>query len=90
MRSRRKIRLRYAAAALAAFFMVVIAMSLLPDPGAEANSGLPPTALNQIARRNDLAAAEAAAHLRAKSEANARAADSQRDAEDRAREQGRH
>jgi hypothetical protein len=91
MRSRRKIRLRYAAAALVAFLAVVVGgLSILPDRGAEANGNLAPTALNQIARRNDLAAAEAAAHLRAKSEANARAADSQRDAEDRAREQGRH
>ncbi|HEY5711831.1 MAG TPA: hypothetical protein VIT38_08045 [Allosphingosinicella sp.] len=88
MRSRRKTRLRYVGAALSAFFLVVILMSVLPDLGAEANSGLPPTALNQIARRNDLAAAEAAANLRARSEASARAADSMRDARDHAREGG--
>ena len=88
MRRRAGNRLRYVAAAFLILFAVVIGISALPDPGAEANSGLPPTALNQIARRNDLAAAEAAANLRARSEATARAADSLRDAQDRAREQG--
>ena len=79
--------IRYAAIALVAFFGVVIGLSVLPDMDwAEANGGLPPTALNQIARRNDIAAARAAADLRTRSEAAARAADLERDAEDRARE----
>jgi hypothetical protein len=81
--------MRYLAAAAIVLIAIVAGMSIIPNLGGGANGGLPPTALNQIARRNDLAAAEAAASLRAKSEATARAADSIRDAEDRAREQGR-
>lgn len=86
MRSRRGTRLRYVAAGLLALFVVAAVLSVLPDFGADASSGLPPTALNQIARRNDRAAAEAAAGLRARSEASARAADNMRAARDRVRE----
>ena len=88
MRSRRTIRRRYVAAAFLGFFAIVIGVSFLPDLiGGGDSASLPPTALNQIARRNDIAAAEAAANLRARSEASARAADNMREARDRAREQ---
>ena len=86
MRRRGAHRMRYLAAAALVLIAMVAGISFIPDLGAGTGDGLPPTALNQIARRNDLAAAEGAASLRAKSEATARAADSIRDAEDHARE----
>jgi hypothetical protein len=76
MRHRKHIRRRYVGAGIVLFAGVVIGLSVVPDFGNEANGGLPPAALNHIATKNERAAAEAAAQLRARSEASAAAADS--------------
>jgi type II secretory pathway component PulM len=62
---------------------VLLVVTLMPDFGGNEARALAPADLNRIATRNDNAAMSAAAQLRARSAATARAADRMQDAQDR-------
>lgn len=68
---------------VALLLVAILAVSLMPDLGSNSARALPPAELNRIARKNDNAAFEAAAELRARSAATAEAADRRQDALDR-------
>lgn len=70
------------AAALA--LAVIVGVALVPNLRGR-DQGASPVVLNRIAQKNDRAAAEAAAQMRAKSEASATAADSVQAARERGR-----
>lgn len=69
---------------LALLVALVVGIALVPDlrPG---GSGASPTVLNRIERKNQRAATEAAAQMRAESRASAQAAESMRAAQERGR-----
>jgi hypothetical protein len=62
---------------------VLLVLTLMPDFGGNQARALAPADLNRIATKNDNAAMSAAAQLRERSAATARAADLRQDAEDR-------
>jgi hypothetical protein len=68
---------------IALFVAVILVATLMPDFGGNSARALPPADLNRIARKNDNAAMDAAAELRARSAATAEAADRRQDAEER-------
>lgn len=82
MRRRRARNL--AAGAVALVVAVMAGVALVPDLRADA-PGASPAVLKRIAQKNDGAAMEAAARMRAKSRASAAAADRMRAAEERGR-----
>ena len=82
MRIRPTPRTLAVAAALA--LAVIVGVTLAPNLRGD-DRGASPLVLNRIAQKNDRAAAEAAAQMRAKSEASATAADSVQAARDRGR-----
>jgi hypothetical protein len=83
MRSRKVRKRTLLGGGIALFVAVILAISLMPDFGSNSAQALPPSDLNKIARKNDNAAMEAAAVLRARSAATAQAADQRQDAQDR-------
>lgn len=87
MRSRRRFRKRALVGTAVALVVVIIAASMLV-PDYSGNRALadpmPQQALNRIAQKNDNAAVNAAAAMRAKSAHEARMADALRDQADRA------
>ena len=82
MRRRLGLSRRGLAGGLALLAALVVGAALAPDLSPEA-SGAPPAVLNRIAQKNERAASEAAARMRAESEATARAVDSRRAAAER-------
>lgn len=86
MRSRRRFRRRTLIGTGAALVVLILAASMLiPDYGdnrAQAEP-MPQQAVNRIAQKNDNAALNAAAAMRAKSAREARIADSVQDQQDR-------
>ena len=62
---------------------VLLVVTLMPDFGGNQARALAPADLNRIATRNDNAAMSAAAQMRERSAATARAADRRQDAADR-------
>lgn len=62
---------------------ILLVVTLMPDFGGNQARALAPADLNRIATKNDNAAMSAAAQLRERSAATARAADLRQDAEDR-------
>lgn len=87
MRSRRRLRGRTLFAGAIALVLLILAVSMLiPDYGDNRAQAEPvsPQALNRIAQKNDSAALNAAAAMRAKSAREARIADALRDQQDRA------
>lgn len=87
MRSRRRFRKRALIGSAVALVVVIIAASML-IPDYSGNRALadpmPQQALNRIAQKNDNAAVNAAAAMRARSAHEARMADALRDQQDRA------
>lgn len=70
---------------LLVLFVGVLALSMFaPDYGDNEARAVPAQALNRIAQKNDNAAANAAATMRAKSARDARLADALQDQQDRA------
>jgi hypothetical protein len=87
MRSRKRFRKRTLIGSALALVVVILAASMLiPDYGDNrAQAGeVPPQALNRIAQKNDNAALNAAAAMRARSARTARIADALADQQDRA------
>lgn len=75
--------------ALLAVFVGVLALTLFaPDYGDNEARALAPQTLNRIARKNDNAAVNAAAAMRAKSARDARIVDAIQDRQDRTRAAG--
>lgn len=68
---------------VAVLVAVVLVVTLMPDLSGNEARALAPADLNRIATKNDNAAMSAAAQLRARSAATARAADQLQDAQDR-------
>jgi len=68
---------------VALLLVAILAVTLMPDLGGNSARALPPAELNRIARKNDNAAMEAAAEMRARSAATAEAADRRQDARER-------
>ncbi len=68
---------------VALFLVAILAVTLMPDLGSNSARALPPAELNRIARKNDNAAMDAAAELRARSAATAEAADRRQAARER-------
>jgi hypothetical protein len=68
---------------VALFLVAILAVTMMPDLGSNSARALPPAELNRIARKNDNAAMDAAAELRARSAATAEAADRRQDARER-------
>ena len=84
---RRRIPRRMLAGAGVALLVAVTAgLTLAPDLS-DASGAAPPTVLNRIAKKNDRAARDAAARMRAQSRAQAEQADALRAAEERGRVQ---
>jgi hypothetical protein len=68
---------------LALGFALILGISFAPDLGDNSARAVPSAALNRIAQKNDRAAIEAAARMRANSAASAEAADALQDARER-------
>ena len=68
---------------LALGFALILGLSFAPDLGENKAGAVPPAALSRIAQKNDRAAIEAAARMRANSAASAEAADALQDARER-------
>jgi len=68
---------------IALFVAALLVVTLVPDFGSNSARALPALYLNRIATKNDNAAMSAAAEMRARSAATARAADGRQDAQDR-------
>jgi hypothetical protein len=68
---------------VALLLVAILGFTLMPDLGGNSARALPPAELNRIARKNDNAAMDAAAELRARSAATAEAADRRQDARER-------
>ena len=83
MRSRKVRKRALLGGGLALVVAVLLVATLMPDFGSNSAHALPPADLNKIARKNNNAAMEAAAELRARSAATAEAVDRRQDAEDR-------
>lgn len=83
MRSRKVRKRALLGGGLALVVAMLLVVTLMPDFGGNSAHALPPADLNKIARKNDNAAMEAAAQLRARSAATAEAADRRQDAQDR-------
>jgi hypothetical protein len=71
------------AGGLALLVGVLLVVTLMPDFGSNEARALAPADLNRIATKNENAATSAAAQMRARSAATARAADRLQDAQDR-------
>ncbi|HYD14098.1 MAG TPA: hypothetical protein VEC11_14725 [Allosphingosinicella sp.] len=88
MRSRRGLRKRTLVGSAVALVVLILAASMLiPDYGDNraVAEPVPPQALNRIAQKNDNAALNAAAAMRARSAREARIADARQDQQDRAK-----
>lgn len=86
MRSRRRLRKRtLVGSALGLVVLILAASMLIPDYGDNraVAEPVPPQALNRIAQKNDRAALNAAAAMRARSAREARIADAMQDQQDR-------
>ena len=87
MKGRRRIRRRAVLGTVLAFVVLLIAASMLiPDYGDNraAAQPMPPQAANRISQKNDNAAINAAAAMRARSARDARIAEQLQDQQDRA------
>jgi hypothetical protein len=71
------------AGGLALGFVLILGLSFAPDLGENKARAVPPAALNRIAQKNERAAVESAARMRANSAASAEAADALQDARER-------
>lgn len=83
MRRRRVPRRAWFAGGLVLGLALILGFTFAPDLGGNSARAVPPAALSRIALKNDRAAIESAARMRANSAAHADAVDSMRAAEER-------
>lgn len=86
MRRVTPVRRLFAGGGVALVVAVIAGVAIAPElGGASTNEGAPPSTLNRIAQKNDRAAVEAAARMRAQSRLQAERADALRAAEESGR-----